>query len=93
MKKKEKVNIPANKFPRTICEVASTANKIPLNCQSILQANAQARLIEKDMERNPTGPMLPTGPSFNVWETRHQYRKQFVLPGRANRDKSTNNIY
>ncbi len=66
----------------------STANKVQMDCQSLLQANAQARLCEKDAERNGEICWNP-----EVWKVRNRYRKEVVDAGFATHEKSKNNIY
>lgn len=70
----------------------SCQNKIDPGCQSILQANAQARAnLQDNMEAMRRGQM----PKFDskTGEICHRYQKEFTLMGRATRKKSPDHIY
>ncbi len=69
----------------------SKVNKIDHNCESLLGANQRARAREQAMEC--PGEIKPMAYDMKDWEIRHRYRKEFVLPGQANRRKSHDRIY
>lgn len=56
----------------------SQASRFEAPCKSILQANAQARIVEQDITMGNGGI-----PAWNpeLWQVRHEYRKKIVDAG------------
>ena len=72
-------------------EYFSNANKIPSPCRSILNANVDARLFERE-QRHAMQHGKPFVFDPKVHEIRNRYNKEFCLPGRANREKCCDDI-